>query len=59
VAVPTMLIGGAVAERLGKIRAAFISRLISTPLLLFVGLALALHGTHLHWNKLLMDEMDS
>jgi MFS family permease len=50
VAVPTMLIGGAVAERLGKIRAAFISRVISTPLLLFIGLAPSLPiAVAAHW----------
>ena len=50
VAVPTMLVGGAVAERLGKIRAAFLSRLISTPLLLFIGLAPSLPiAVAAHW----------
>jgi MFS family permease len=49
-AVPTMLVGGAVAERLGKIRAAFVSRLISTPLLLFIGLAPSLPvAVAAHW----------
>jgi MFS family permease len=50
VAVPTMLVGGAVAERLGKIRSAFISRTISTPLLLIIGLAPSLPvAVAAHW----------
>jgi MFS family permease len=50
IAVPTMLVGGAVAERLGKIRTAFLSRLISTPLLLFIGLAPSLPvAVAAHW----------
>ena len=50
VAVPTVLVGGAAAERLGKIRAAFLSRLISTPLLFVIGLAPSLPVTvAAHW----------
>ena len=38
------------AERLGKIRAAFLSRLISTPLLLFIGLTPSLPvAVAAHW----------
>jgi nitrate/nitrite transporter NarK len=35
----TMLVGGAVAERLGKIQAMLAARTISTPLLLAIGFA--------------------
>jgi len=50
IAVPTVLAGGAAAGRLGKIRTAFLSRLISTPLLLLIGLAPSLPvAVAAHW----------
>jgi predicted MFS family arabinose efflux permease len=38
-AVPTMLVGGPVADRLGKVRTMVYGRLFSTPLVLAIGLA--------------------
>jgi MFS family permease len=50
VAVPTMLLGGPVADRLGKIRTMLLARLVSTPLLLVIGLAPSLPiAVAAHW----------
>jgi MFS family permease len=50
VAALTMLVGGPIAERLGKIQAMFYSRLISTPLLLVIGFAPTLPlAVAAHW----------
>ena len=46
----TMLVGGAVADRLGKIQAALLARAISTPLLLVIGFAPSLPlAVAAHW----------
>jgi MFS family permease len=49
-AVPTMLIGGPVADRLGKIRTMLYGRLLSTPLVLAIGLVPSLPvAVGAHW----------
>ena len=50
VAVPTMLIGGPVADRLGKMRTMLYARALSTPLLLITGLVPSLPvAVAAHW----------
>jgi MFS family permease len=47
-----MLVGGGVADRLGKIQTTFISRAISTPLLLVIGFAPSLAlAVAAHWTR--------